>query len=97
MNCVNSAQQLKGFCLIYDQDNFNIKISTAKEEVLTTKDRTEQNLNSCYYMKGVQNLQSVIIAPTRNHRLLDADEEEEAEIVLSSIDNLFTRWPETEL
>ena len=97
MNCVNSAQQLKGFCLIYDQDNFNIKISTAKEEELTTKDRTEQNLNSCYFMKGVQNLQSVSIAPTRYHRLLDADEEEEAEIVLTSIDNLFTRWPETEL
>ena len=96
MNCVNSAQQLKGFCLIYDQDNFNIKISKRKE-VLTTKDRTEQNLNSCYFMKGVQNLQSVIIAPTRNHRVLDAEEEEEAEIVLSSIDNLFTRWPETEL
>ena len=97
MNCVNSAQQLKGFCLIYDQDNFNIKISTAKEEVPTTKDRTEQNLNSCYYMKGVQNLQSVVIAPTTNRRLLDAEEEEEAEIVLSSIDIPFTRWPETEL
>ena len=90
MNCVNSAQQLKGFCLIYDQDNFNIKISTAKE-VLTTKDGNERN--SCYYMKGVQNLPS-FVAPARN-RLLDA--KEETKIVLSKIRIPFIRWPEAEL
>ena len=92
MNCVNSAQQLKGFCLIYDQDNFNIKISTAKE-VLTTKDRIERKLHSCYYMKGVKNLQNGV-APTRN-RLLDA--EEETKIVLSTINIPFRRWSKTEL
>ena len=92
MNCVNSAQQLKGFCLIYDQDNFNIKISTAKG-VLTSKDGNERKLNSCYYMKGLQNLPS-FVAPTRN-RMLDA--EEEAKIVLSTINIPFIRWTESQL
>ena len=92
MNCVNTGQQLKGFCLISDQDNFNIKISTAKE-VLTTKDRIERKLHSCYYMKGVKNLQNGV-APTRN-RLLDA--EEETKIVLSTINIPFIRWTESQL
>ena len=57
MNCV-TTQQLKGFCLIHDQDNFNIKSS-----VLTTK-HVQRKLNNCY-LNGVRSLKNVT-APTKN-------------------------------
>ena len=83
MNCVN-RQQLKGFCLIHDQDNFNIKTSAA----LTTK-HIERKLNSCC-INGVRNLQNV--ASTKNR--LDA---EEAKLVPPIFRITLKGWPETQL
>ena len=83
MNCV-STQQLKGFCLIHDQDNFNIKSS-----VLTTK-HVQRKLNNCY-LNGVRNLQNVT-APTKNR--LDA---EEAKLVPPVFEIKLRGWPQTGL
>ena len=84
MNCVNRTQQLKGFCLIHDQDNFNNKAST----VVTTK-HIKRKLNSCC-MNGVRNLQNV--APTKYR--LDA---EEAEILPLIFKITLRKWPERDL
>ena len=83
MNCV-TTQQLKGFCLIHDQDNFNIKSS-----VLTTK-HAQRKLNNCY-LNGVRNLQDVT-APTKNR--LDA---EEAKLGPPVFKITLRRWPQTGL
>ena len=83
MNCV-TTQQLKGFCLIHDQDNFNIKSS-----VLTTK-HVQRKLNNCY-LNGVSNLQNVT-APTKNR--LDA---EEAKLAPPVFEITLRRWPQTGL
>ena len=83
MNCV-TTQQLKGFCLIHDQDNFNIKSS-----VLTTK-HAQRKLNNCY-LNGVRSLQNVT-APTKNR--LDA---EEAKLVPPVFEITLRRWPQTGL
>ena len=83
MNCV-TTQQLKGFCLIHDQDNFNIKSS-----VLTTK-HAQRKLNNCY-LNGVRNLQNVT-APTKNR--LDA---EEAKLGPPVFKITLRRWPQTGL
>ena len=81
MNCVN-RQQLKGFCLIQDQDNFNIRPS-----VVTTK-HIERKLHSCC-MNGVRNLQN--IAPTNKNRR--GGKEEAKSIIIKAL----KRWPEAEL
>ena len=83
MNCV-TTQQLKGFCLIHDQDNFNIKSS-----VLTTK-HAQRKLNNCY-LNGVRRLQNVT-APTKNR--LDA---EEAKLGPPVFKITLRRWPQTGL
>ena len=88
MNCVNRTQELKGFCLIHDQDNFNIETSATRE--VTTAKHIERKLNSCCMHGVVKNLQNV--APTKSR--LDA---EEAEIVPPILKITLRRWPEADL
>ena len=83
MNCVN-RQQLKGFCLIQDQDNFNIKTS------LTTK-HTEVKLSSCC-INGVRAVTPTNAAPTKN--LLAVAE---AKLVPPSFPIKLIGWLETHL
>ena len=81
MNCVN-RQQLKGFCLIHDQDNFSLKTSSA----LTTK-HIERNLNSCCCIINGVVWNPKNIAPTKNR--LDA---KEAELVPPIFWESLTGW-----